>query len=101
MIKIIFGCLITLFLVSFLVPREYIDLAKMLRYSKLSEGCLSDEEEKNMRIKNIPKEEQEAIARKTFACIKDKQNFIERVFIPVPEEWLATSSSSEGVGLTK
>lgn len=93
--KILLGCLITVVLLGIFVPHEYFNLAKMFRYSQLSAGCLNDEEERKMRLKNISREEQEAIARKTFLCIKSKQNFIERALTPIPNGWLDPSSASK------
>jgi hypothetical protein len=89
--KIMLGFIAAVVLIVFLVPDEYINLAKFLRYYKLSEGCISIEEERKMKAKTISREEQEAIARKTFTCIKNKQSFIERSILPVPEDWLSTS----------
>lgn len=92
--KIILGCFITLVFLALVIPREYINLAKFLRYNQLSEGCLSDEEERKMKMKNVSMEEQDAIARKAFTCIKNKQNFVERTLIPVPEEWFVAPAES-------
>jgi len=92
--KIMLGFVVAVALIVFLVPDEYVNLAKFLRYHKLSEGCISTDEERKMKVKNISREEQDAIARKTFTCIKNKQNFIERALIPVPEEWFSSGSKS-------
>ncbi len=92
--KFMLGCLITLVLLGFFIPNEYIYLLKMVRYQQVGDGCLSDEEKIQEKIVRY-RDERMVLARKFFACVKNKQNFIERVLIPVPEEWVSTSSDSK------